>query len=331
MASPDASQRKPWGQLIPTNDGKYVQLYEDGSMTVYDQYYNVVSDDTSPNPKRAALISAGRENDAKQDALYSAASVEDARRFNENQQRTKEQTANQAQQIKNQYILGLRNAKSEEERNAITKWYNEQQVELAKAKLGFDLVSTAASLKGPADYVQQANYSRGISNNGGAAFLSALQSNARMAGYGAQQGTPDAESLDSLTSKLTGSYGTSTGGTTNASGQNGYRDSTGTTTAQTATGGTQAATADSTGTSTAQNGTTSYFDNANDLKAKAGQIYAAGAHKLTSGSLEQLTPTELALLKSGVDADGGDWSTFLSQYGRSRVGQSIGGSAYKAA
>lgn len=294
-------------------------------MTIFDQYYNVVSDDPSPNPKRAALIQAGRDNDARQDALYSAASNETARQFNEGQQRQKETTANNAQSIKNQYQVAMRNAKSEEERNAITKWYNEQQVELAKAKLGYDLLSTQASLKGPADYVQAANYARGVSNSGGAGFLSALQGNVRMAGYGAQQGTPDAESLDTLTSKLTGSYSAGTGGTTNASGTNGYRDSTGTTAT---TGGTTAAATTDTGT---QSSDGSYFSNAANLKQQAGNIYAAGAHKLTSGSLEQLTPTELALLKSGIDASGGDYSTFLDQYRKSRVGQTIGGGMYKAA
>lgn len=323
MASPDASKRKPWGQMFATQDGHYVQLYEDGSMTIFDQYYNVVRDDTSPNPQRAALIAAGRENDAKQDALYSAASNETTRQFNEGQQRQKETSANNAQSIKNQYEVSMRNARSEEERNAITKWYNEQQVELAKAKLGFDLVSTEANLKGPSDYVQAANYARGVSNNGGAAFLSALQNNAHMAGYGAQQGTPDAESLNSLTAKLAGSYGTSTGGTTNASGQNGYRDSTGTT--ATTGGGTTAAATGTTG----QNGTTSYFDNAANLTQQAHALGAQGAHKLVSGSLESLSPTELALLKSGMEAkdENGqafDWSTFLSQYNRSRVGQTIG-------
>lgn len=58
-----------------------------------------------------------------------------------------------------------------------------------------------------------------------------------------------------------------------------------------------------------------------------GNIAAKGAHQLGAGALEQLTPTELGLFTSGLDRLGIDKDTFLSQYRRSRVGQSYANAA----
>jgi hypothetical protein len=57
--------------------------------------------------------------------------------------------------------------------------------------------------------------------------------------------------------------------------------------------------------------------------AQIKSIYAAGAHQLAPGSLEQLTPTERSLFTSGISAAGGDADTFLDQYRRSRIGQGV--------
>jgi len=299
--------RKPYGQLIPTRDGRYLQMYIDGSMTVYDQYFNVVSDDAEPNPKRAALIAAGQEHAAAQDALYTRASNEDARRFDLNYGLNRQGNALRAKEINNQYQLGLRNAKTNEQRLALDRWYQQQQVELSKARLGYDTLNMAAQLRGPADYVQASNFARGVANQPGTiGFLSALRNNVNLPGFGAQQGVPQAESIDTLTQKLTGSFQAGTGGAANASG------------GSVNTGGGGA------GTTAVSGGGVAPQTQADALQSGASALYAQGAHKLGGGALEQLTPTELSLLQSGVEGAGGDWSMFLDQYKRSRVGQGTG-------
>ena len=70
-----------------------------------------------------------------------------------------------------------------------------------------------------------------------------------------------------------------------------------------------------------------------------GQIHAMGAQgggKVGAGQWEQLTPTEQQLFLSGLkttDANGVayDPATFLDQWRRSRIGQTTGGSGFKAA
>lgn len=211
------------------------------------------------------------------------------------------------QQLDQQYKTARMQAKSQQERNEIDRWYNEQQVEIARARLaeegrqfdtktGMDLLSTLAQLRGPADYYQAANYARGVANDpNSAAFLTALRNNTKLPGFGAQQGIPEAETGNTLMAKLGGTYQAGTGGTVNASGQSA------------ATGVSQ-----------------------DSRLGQIGSLYQQGVHKLTAGSLEQLTPTEMGLLKSGIDASGGDYDTFLAQYRNSRIGQSLNGN-YRAA
>jgi len=55
-------------------------------------------------------------------------------------------------------------------------------------------------------------------------------------------------------------------------------------------------------------------------------INTAGAQKLAPGTLEQLTPDELASFGSGLKAVGGSLPAFMQQYAASRLGQSaLGG------
>ena len=79
---------------------------------------------------------------------------------------------------------------------------------LNQAKLGYDLIGTAAQLRGPADYFQASNFSRGVAAQPGTAtFLNALRDNTNLTGFGAQAGTPTPVSLGSLMGKLTGQGG----------------------------------------------------------------------------------------------------------------------------
>ena len=216
--------------------------------------------------------------------------------------------------VDRQYQLSKQAAKTAKERNAIDKWYNEQQVQLAQqrlaedsrqfnerlafdkqvnaeqlglsqAKLGYDVLGMQAQLRGPDSYFQAAEYARGVAAQPGTAtFLNALRDNSKLAGYGAQAGVPDKVSVNSLAARL---------------------------------GGPQIIP----GTSAQTNAATTN-DDANLSQIR--DLYAAGAHKLGAGTLEQLTDTELKLLKSGIDASGGDWNTFLDQHRRSRVSQGYG-------
>lgn len=314
--------RKPWGQLIPTQDGRYVQLYEDGSMTVYDQQFNVVSDDPSPNPMRAALAHAGRERDAANDAIYSRASSEDARRFDTQQ-------SLQKQQIDNQYKIAMQQARTQQDVAEANRWYQEQQVQLSRdrlafddrtqqqefglkqANLGYNLINTQANLSGPSNYFAASNSARNIAAQPGTSgFLSALQNNTRLAGYGAQGAAPQAETLATITAKLTGADGGATG--------------------QSAASGVAV---DASGGATGNYGVTTGGRNAED-NAYLNQIHGIaqrGAHRIGAGQWEQLSPTEQKLFLSGLqtaDEQGNayDPETFLDQLRRSRIGQGLGAS-----
>lgn len=210
-----------------------------------------------------------------------------------------------------------REAKTAAERNAIDKWYNEQQVRLAgerlaeegrqfnerlafdkqtqaenlglsQARQGYDLLNMQANLRGPQDFFQADELSRGIAAQPGTAtFLNALKNNTNLAGYGAQAGVPDKANINALAARLgyTGPELVPGAGVASAGGSS----------------------------------------NAATNLAAIRDIGAAGAHKLGAGSLEQLTDTERKLLESGLGASGFDVPTFLQQYARSRIGQGLAG------
>lgn len=130
--------------------------------------------------------------------------------------------------IDNQYDLARRSAKTAEAAQALDDWYKRESAALARerltqdkyefdktheldvqkfgldqAKLGYDLIGTAAQLRGPENYFAAAEYARGVSGNPQTStFLSALQNNTKMADYGAQGGLPNPETLGTLTAKL---------------------------------------------------------------------------------------------------------------------------------
>jgi len=87
--------------------------------------------------------------------------------------------------------------------------YNGAPTEAARqfnTATGMDYLKTAASLGGPADYFQQANYLRGAQANGAPAFLQSLQNNTGLAAFNAPGGTaPGVQSMQSLAGGMTGS------------------------------------------------------------------------------------------------------------------------------
>ena len=248
--------------------------------------------------------------------------VENTRQFNEQQQRQKEQ-------IQNQYKIALMNARNQNEVAEANRKYQEAQVQLARdrlqfereqqaqefglkqANLGYNLIGTLAQLRGPSNYFAASNLARNTAAQPGTStFLNALQNNSRLAGFGAQAGAPQAETYNTLTAKLTGQdTGTGAGGGAATTGQAGVAGSL-------TTGGRNAE------------------DNAylNQIHG----IAARGAHRLSAGTFEQLSPTEQQLFLSGLetaDENGNayDAATFLDQYRRSRIGQSVTGGGFKAA
>lgn len=289
-------ERRPWGQMIPTRDGNYVQLYEDGSVTVYDPYMNVVSDDPTPNPQRAAIARAGREDDAADDALTGRVSQENTRRW----QSDFDQRATASKQS---YDVAMMNARTNADQARASAKYQQEQLALARerlafdretqaqnlglnqARLGYDLVNTGAQYKqNPRDYFLEADWARGVAGNPQTStFLSALQNNTRMAGFGARGQVAEPASLDSLYTKLGG------GGQATAGGA-GVSDD----------------------------------ERQNNYLAQIGNVAAKGAHQLGPGTLEQLTPTERSLFTAGLKNLGYDPDTFLTQHRRSRFAQGFG-------
>lgn len=243
--------------------------------------------------------------------FYGALGDEDARRWDLDY-------ALKKQGLDQQYSIAKLNAKTASERNAIDSWYNKAQIKLAQdrlafdresfektfglnqAKLGYDVLGTAAQMRGADDYFQASNFMRGVANDpNSATFLSALRNNVRMPDFNAPSGSPDAFTLGSLTAKL---------GTPVAAGGQ----------AAPATSG-----------AAPQDASAAYL-------AQIHALGAQGAHKLGAGALEQLSLDELGLLKSGLEAPDADgkafnWNDFLKQYAGSRIGQGLSGSNYAAA
>lgn len=270
----------------------------------------------------AAFDGTARANNPQQFVPQTAEQMELARRYLTQQKADADRAFKQKQdQIDNDYKLARQNARTALERTKIDKWYQEESIKnaqarlaeegrqfdqrlafdrevqaqnfgLNQAKLGYDLLNMQAQLRGPADYFAASNLARGAAAQPGTStFLTALQNNAKLAGFGAQAGAPDAATVNGLAAKMGGGQiMPGTGG--------GAPD----------TGGVDA------------------------LHREIQNIGLQGAHKLGAGALEQLTPTELALLKGGLETAGPDgkafdFATFMDQYRRSRIGQGLGNAA----
>jgi len=224
------------------------------------------------------------------------------------------------------YKIAQMNARTASERNAIDKWYNQQQVRLAEMRLaedqrqfntktGYELVNTLAGLRGPANFWQASNFSRGVANLPGTpAFLAALQTNTGLApsAYGAQAGAPTPESYGTLLAKLGGD---TSGGTNTGGGVSSNQVLAGLSAAPGGGGGATGAAPAAAG-----GGPSSGSSQTDAALGAIKAIGARGAQGLIPGSLESLSPTELELFKGGLEQAGYDSPTFLWQYANSRVG-----------
>lgn len=230
------------------------------------------------------------------------------------------------QQLDQQYAIARQQAKSASERNALDKWYQQQQVQLAQDRLamedrqfnmnfgeqqrqfntnlGYNLLNSLSQLHGPSDYFAASNLARGVAAQpGSAVFLNALRDNIKLPGFGAQAGAPTAETGNTLMAKLSGQpvSGGTTFGAANAAGLSPSLAGTG---------------------SGARDAANSYVNQIHALAARGGQGIGAGV-------LEQLSPDEFDLFKAGLEApdeQGNAYSApaFLDQWRRSRIGQSVG-------
>lgn len=79
------------------------------------------------------------------------------------------------------------------------------QEEMGRAGLGLDYLKTAASMGGPADVFQAADFTRGVAQSGNApAFLQALRNNTGLAAFNAPSGaSPQALTPDVIAGRLT--------------------------------------------------------------------------------------------------------------------------------
>lgn len=208
-------------------DGSITVVYTDGSFVVVDPRTGAVTkQEDSPNPMLASAFASG--DTSALDQIQKDASAENARRW--------DQTFNQkADEIEKTYRVNMMNARTNADAQRATAQYQRDQTQLARdrlafdretqaqefglkqANLGYNLVNTAANLRGPSNYFQASNYARGVAAQPGTStFLSALQNNTRLADFGAQAAAPDAETLGTLSAKLTGG--------TDLSGDDGYLD-----------------------------------------------------------------------------------------------------------
>lgn len=144
-----------------------------------------------------------------------------------------------------------------------SRYAADTQAQTAREKLGLDALELPAKYRGPADFFQQSDILRGMSQRQDVpVFVQSLINGGAMPGFGASGGAPAGFNLQGVVNAITGQAN----GTPNAMG---------------ATQG--------------QNGSA--------LAAIRG-LAQNGFQKLQPGALERLTPSELGLLKSGVEYSG---------------------------
>lgn len=207
---------------VATRDGDIMTVFKDGSYTIIDGRTGAVKDEnTFPNPARAAAFASG--DTSAQDSVQAAASGENTRRWDATfDQKDRELAQN--------YKINMANARTQRDQMKATREYQNGQLQnlrdrlafdrekqaqdlgLQQATLGYELIKTGATLRGPENYFQASNYARGVAAQPGTAtFLSALRNNAQLAGYGAQAGAPTAASLNGMTASFLGQPGAGAG------------------------------------------------------------------------------------------------------------------------
>jgi hypothetical protein len=173
--------------------------------------------------------------------------------------------------------LGTRTLAGTAQDAALSGMYNGSPTEAARefnSTQGLNYLTTAASLGGPSNVFNAADFLRGAQSTGQMpSFLGALATNTQLPsfnGVGNQQATP--VTMGSLASGLTG------GGM-----------------------------------------------NTDQALSQIGSIFQRGPSQLAAGSIERMTPSELAIFKAGGTKLGYSPDDWLKQYASSGVGQGSGG------
>lgn len=310
-------ERTVLGRLAD-GQGNITVVFDDGSTATMNAYGQVTAQDPSPNPSRAAMMRSGDEAGAKR--TVEAASQENARRFDATLQVQQDtlknnyavsmanaKTTQEQQKLTAEYQraqIDLAKQKFQFDQQVSSRDFGQRQYEfganlgqrqhefdtntdIQRAQIGNTLVGTLAGMRGAENYFQASNYARGIAAEPGTAgFLSALQSNTRLPGYGAQAGAPDAMSYGGLVGKLTGGMGQ--GGVGSASTNDGY------------------------------------VSQIHNIAASGAQALAPGSWERLSPDEQKLFLSGLEAPDEQGHAYNS--SDFLSQYYRSRPGQGIAGS-----
>jgi len=202
---------------------------------------------------------------------------------------------------------------------------------LGQSQLGLQTLQTAANLRGPADWIQAANFSRGVRNSRLPGFIQQLLSGGNTgvlggAAPGSQMSAPN--TLGSLAGEL-GAGGLPTMHTMDmveaAPGQWVPRTgSTGGAATRFAAMGPSTMGPENLGTypRTAPEPDVDY------AAQRLRQVYAQGGQSLGPQALEGLTPTEMSMFTGGGESVGADVPGFVEQYKRSRIGQKSTYGAY---
>lgn len=177
------------------------------------------------------------------------------------------------------------------------------------------LLKHQSSLSGPANFVQSANFAQGVQGDPRyAGFMRDLVRGDQSRMFGAASGAPQAQSLGQQAALLGGTQGGGNGQGASTAGM---------------TAADQLAASGSGGGNGSGSGggadLTQMAAQARNLVQGAGQLAAAGGGALGAQALERQSPTNMALLKSGMGGAGADYDEWIHQYNASRVGQGAAG------
>lgn len=203
------------------------------------------------------------------------------------------------------------NAKSAAEKNAIDKWYNQQQVELAKQRLaedsrqfnvktGYDVLNMGAQLQGPRNWAQYQRLAAGTAANPNTATLfNNLGQAVTSGGYrGFGPGTLEPQTLASLVSDMSGGQSNAfagVGAVGSGGGSNG----------------------------TPRGGAMSDLQR----EQQAAMPYIMNPQKIGAGVIEAMNPDKQDMLASLIGASGASVPTWLDTLRRSRIGNTYSGNA----
>ena len=239
--------------------------------------------------------------------------------LDEAQRRADQQYGLQVDTLKQQWKVARLTAKTNAEKNAIDKWYNEAQIDVARQRLaedsrqfnvktGYDVLNMGAQLQGPRNWAQYQRLASGAAANPNTATLfNNLGQAATSGGYkGFGPGQLDPVTLGSLVQDLTGG------------GSNAFAAVPGV--GQAPTAGTAAV--------GGINGAPAGGAQADlDREKAAAQYYIMNPHKIGAGVINSWNPDKQDMFASLIGASGASVPTWLDTLRRSRIGNQYGSNA----